>query len=351
MSAASRILLAHAGAYPRNGDSSEEQILRKTSEAFARGERTIADLLDAENVVTRLLIHEQVRAGVELLTDGCARWADPIAHVAGKYSGITLGRTRKLPWSDAEYRVPRITGKLLRQADEQRSIAQEYRYARNALGLLPTSPERAGRLSLKPVLTGPYTLARCSESDLPGFGSVEARTEGFAELVAKEVGPLAAAGASIIQLDEPAILTAPGDWEVFRRAIAHIATVRDAAAQGGRRVQLALHVFGALQAELLPRLLKLPIEILGLDFTQEPGLVEALRSAGLDKGMGLAAGLVSGDFAGLEDEGGLRQTAASLLTLCEGHLTMGPASGMASLPRETAFAKLRSLAAVQAAMA
>ena len=116
MSAASRILLAHAGAYPRNGDSSEEQILRKTSEAFARGERTIADLLDAENVVTRLLIHEQVRAGVELLTDGCARWADPIAHVAGKYSGITLGRTRKLPWSDADRQL-RARLALMRQLE------------------------------------------------------------------------------------------------------------------------------------------------------------------------------------------------------------------------------------------
>ena len=39
-----RVLLASNGAYPRSGDSSEEHILRKTSEALQRGEQSLVYL-------------------------------------------------------------------------------------------------------------------------------------------------------------------------------------------------------------------------------------------------------------------------------------------------------------------
>ncbi len=338
----SRVMIASNGAYPRSGNSPEEQLLRKTREAFHRGERTIADLLDAENVLTKFLISEQVRAGVDCLTDGCARWADPISHIAAKYEGITPGPKRTLPGTKQVYRVPQIVGKLGRKAEHTLSLAEEYRFARNALGLLPTSPERAGRLSLKPFLVGPYTLARYSESELPGFGSVEARAEAFAELLSHEIAPLAAAGAAVIHMDEHAIVAHQGDWEILKRVFHHLATVREAAAKSARRVQLALHVYGGPQTPLLEKLLKLPAEVLGLDFVSDPSLRAAV--AGGAGSVSVSAGLVSGREPELEDAAAVRRLLDQLQSGGKPLAAIGPAGGMESLPPDAAFAKLRLLA-------
>ncbi len=342
----SRVPVSSNGAFPRSGDSAEETILRKTSEAFHRGERTIADLLDAENVLTKFLISEQVRAGVDCLTDGCGRWADPISHIAAKYEGISLGAKRTLPGTKQLYRVPRIVGKLGRKSESSHSLAEEYRYARNALGLLPTSPERAGRLSLKPVLTGPYTLARYSESELPGFGSVEARAEAFAELLSHEIAPLAQAGAGVIHIDEHAILAHPDDWEVFKRVIGHISMVRDAASKNApRRINLALHVYGGPQAALLDMLLKLPADVIGLDFTSDKSLLSAV--AGSSAAAKISAGLVSGRDQWIEDAADVKKVWDALVAGGMAPVSIGPAGGLEGLSPDTAFAKLSLLSALE----
>lgn len=340
---ASRVILTSNGGYPRNGDSSEEQILRKTLEAFAQGERTIADLVDAENVVTRFLVSEQVRAGVELLTDACARWTDPISHFAGKFEGVTLGEARPLPGTPVTFKVPRIVAKPKRRP--KRTLTEEYRFACNALGLVPTSTDRAGRLSVKPVLTGPYTLARFSESDLPEYAAFEARAEAFSELLALEVAQMALAGATILQVNEPAILEHPGDWEILRRTFSRIAGARDGVAHGKHRLKLALHVSGgAGQISMLEELLRLPADILGLDFTTEPGLIDAVATS--CAGRAICAGFVSNDPARREDENQLRGDLEKLLGKVQAPIYIGPAGGLETLSRDAAFSKLSMLSSV-----
>lgn len=340
---ASRVILTCNGGYPRNGDSSEEQILRKTLEAFAHGERTIADLVDAENVVTRFLVSEQVRAGVELLTDACARWADPISHFAGKFEGVAFGEARPLPGTQITFKVPRIVAKPKRRP--KRTLTEEYRFACNALGLVPTANDRAGRLSVKPVLTGPYTLARFSESGLPEYEAVEARAEAFAELLALEVAQLALAGATILQVNEPAILEHPEDWEILRRTFSRIAGARDGVAHGKHRLKLALHVHGdGQQVPLLEKMLRLPADILGLDFTTEPGLIDAV--AANCSGRSICAGFVSSDPAKQEDETQVRGDLEKLLAKVQAPAYVGPTVGLETLSRDAAFAKLAMLSRV-----
>src|ERR1700683_4695791 len=77
MSIASSLFLASAGSFPRVGDSFELQLLRRTIAALDRGERTTADLLDAENEMTRLAIADQVAAGLEVITDGLIPLDEP----------------------------------------------------------------------------------------------------------------------------------------------------------------------------------------------------------------------------------------------------------------------------------
>jgi methionine synthase II (cobalamin-independent) len=82
MSAAPGLYLSSTGSYPRIGDSPELQFLRRTIAALDRGDRSTADLLDVQNDVTRFVIAEQVKAGLDLVTDGLIRWYDPISQRA-----------------------------------------------------------------------------------------------------------------------------------------------------------------------------------------------------------------------------------------------------------------------------
>lgn len=340
--ATNRIVLASNGAYPRNGDSSEEQILRKALQGFEHGERTAVDVEDAENVVTRFLISEQARAGVELLTDGHVRWADPIFHLAAQWDGIVRGDERTLPGTQINYRVPRIVAKPAKKPDGPRSRAHEYRFARNALGLLPTSSVQAGRLSIKPVLIGPYTLARLSESDLKEFSSVESRAEAFAETLAAEIAALASSGATLIQVDEPAILSHPADWPIFRHSFARLAGARDAASHGTRRIQLALHVYGGEQTPHLDKFMQLAADILGLDFTCDAALLGAISGAGRDRV--LSAGIICASTATRDDALVLRRNLEALLRANADSLRyVGAGSGLAGITRPVAFEKLATL--------
>jgi 5-methyltetrahydropteroyltriglutamate--homocysteine methyltransferase len=339
--APSSAILTSNGAYPRSGNSSEEQILRQTLEAVARGERTAIDVLDAENVVTRFLINEQAHAGVELLTDGQARWADPLSHTATKFEGVVPGGWQKLPGAGLPYRVPLIVGRIAKRPEGPGSLAEEYRFARNSLGLLPTSAGQAGRLSIKPVLVGPYTLARLAESAVAEFSRVEARAEAFAEVLAMEISALAAAGAGIIQLDEPAILTHPEDGAVFRLAFARLAGARDAASQGSRKIQLALHVYGGSANRLLEQLLQVPADMLGLDCTGDEDLPVTI------KGRPICAGVVCGWSETIEEVEVIKRRLERMATKAEvSHA--GPNTGMGTLLPETAFAKIRNVAAALA---
>jgi len=84
------VILASTGSYPRIGDTAELQILRRTIAAADRGEKTAADLADAQDFMTRRAIEEQAGAGLDVVTDGLIRWYDPISHLAGKLSGVKI---------------------------------------------------------------------------------------------------------------------------------------------------------------------------------------------------------------------------------------------------------------------
>ena len=145
--------LSSTGSYPRASDTPESQLLERTAISFERGERTSADLLDAQKTVTRRAIREQVKAGLEIITDGQIRWNDPVSHLAAKLENIRLHDS--LPFFDTprRFRQPVFSGKPGRRGP---LVVDEYSFARNALGHLKTPPGKAGKLAIKPVRrTGP----------------------------------------------------------------------------------------------------------------------------------------------------------------------------------------------------
>src|ERR1700677_3751519 len=225
------IRLSSTGSYPRVSDNPESQLLERTAISFGRGERTSADLLDAQNTVTRRAISDQVKAGLEIITDGQIRWNDPISHLAAKLDNISLQDSLIFFDTQKLFRQPVFSGKPARRGP---MVVDEYSFARNALGHLPTPPGKAGKLAIKPVLMGPYTLAKLSASESQGkngsrdhSAGLEERVHAYAEILALEIEALAQSGAHLIQLDEPAILKHPEDWAIFEQAILRLADSRD----------------------------------------------------------------------------------------------------------------------------
>ncbi len=355
-----KLVLANTGSYPRIGDTPELQLLRRTIALADRGERTSADLHDAENELTRQAIAEQVRAGVELLTDGLIRWYDPISHLAGRLEGVRIKGLLRFFDTNFYFRQPVLTARPARTAP---LLVEEYKFARNALGQMPTGEDQAGRLAIKPVLTGPYTLAKFSLSEDGSMSSLEARAMAYADSLADELRALIEGGARFLQIDEPAIVKYPEDFVVFRRALLRVCQAREQAhpfdpAQGkpggqaaaGRGVQVALYVYFHDCAALYEQLVQLPVDVLGIDFTYNPKLVELVASAGSPMPLGL--GLVDARNTKLEDPAALARQLERLLPRMAGECAyLGPSAGLEYLPRDRASAKLTLLAKTREAVA
>src|ERR1700683_320879 len=218
MSAAPGLCLSSTGSYPRIGDSPELQLLRRPPPSVGRCHRSPPALLDVQNDVTRFVIAEQVKAGLDVITDGLIRWYDPISHLAGKIDNIQIKGLVRFFDTNTYFRQPVFTGTPLKRGH---LAAADYSFARNALGHSRTPPGKAGKLSIKPVLTGPYTLAKFSlgEQHANGssgpFATLEDRAQAYSEILATEIETLAQLGAELIQVDEPAAIKYPNDWAIF----------------------------------------------------------------------------------------------------------------------------------------
>jgi 5-methyltetrahydropteroyltriglutamate--homocysteine methyltransferase len=342
----SGLILAHTGSYPRIGDAADLQVLRRTIAAADRGERTSADLVDAESEMTRRAIDDQVRAGVDLLTDGMIRWYDPISYLAGKLENIQIKGLLRFFDTNTYFRQPVLQGAPKRKGP---MVVEEFAFARNALGHLPTPPQKGGKLAIKPVLTGPYTLAKYSLSENGASGSLESRALAYADVLAAEIIALIEAGASFIQVDEPAIVKYPDDWAVFEGALAPLVKAKEKAAVDGRKADLALYTYFHDCSPIYEKLVALPVDVLGIDFTYNPKLIDKVAAAGSPKPLGL--GLIDGRNTKLEDPSVVARQVERLTGKIQGgRAYLGPSSGLEYLPRDRAYAKLELLGKVRAAL-
>ena len=340
------LILTSAGSYPRIGDSPELQLLRRTIAALDRGERTPADLASAEAEMTRRAVEEQVHAGLDLITDGQIRWYDPISHLAGKLAGVQIKGLLRFFDTNFYFRQPVLTAKPERKGP---MLVDEFTFASNALGSMPAPAGKAARPALKPVLTGPYTLAKFSLAGNSSMNALEARAAAYAQALAAEVRALAEAGARLIQVDEPAIIKYPRDWSIFAEALDPLVKARRDANGSGHGVQLALHVYFHDCAPVYEKLASLPVDVLGIDFTYNPKLVDVVAAAGSP--IPLALGFVDGRNTKLEEPGGVaRQVEKLMPKIAGGRAYLGTSCGLEYLPRDRAYAKLELLGRIRAAV-
>jgi 5-methyltetrahydropteroyltriglutamate--homocysteine methyltransferase len=319
------LTLCNHSSYPRIGDDAEHQLLRRTLAQHDKGEKTEEAVRAAQDRLTELALAEQAEAGLDLVTDGQIRWSDPISHLAGKLSGVRINGLLRFFDTNFYFRQPVVQGKIERT---EPLLLEEFKFAQ----------EKSMR-PVKAVLTGPYTLARHSIEENGSVGGFDKMLEAYTAALAAEVATLAAAGATVIQVEEPALLKYPDDFPRLEQSLTALAMSKASA-------QLALVLYFGDPAPIYDHLQTLPVDLLGLDFTYNPGLVDRVASNGTART--LVLGLVDGRNTRLEDPVALARQLEKLARGADlNRAYLSPSCGLEYLPRDRARQKLRHLTAIR----
>ena len=310
------------GSYPKPPAEGEPFVLRQTLHARERGEAGDAELRKAQDELVRQMIREQEEAGIDLVTDGQARWDDILTPFARQMAGFEIGGLLRWFDNNVYYRRPVCVGPV-----EWRGPASvdDFGFARSV----------ASR-PVKAVVPGPVTFARLSVDQ--HYGDHERFVLAIARVLAQECFELEAAGATELQIDEPALLSAPEDIALAGRALEVVtAELRSA------HTTLATY-FGDAK-RLGPDLFGLPVDRFGLDLVSGPENMELI--AGAPQGTRLQAGVVDARNTKLEAPDELRALVERLVERVGAEaLWVSPSAGLEFLPRERARGKLEHLSAV-----
>ena len=314
------LIVSHAGSYPRIGDAPALQRHRRAYAQRERRELSEEEFTKVEDEVTDEVIQEQIEAGVELVTDGLVRWYDPYSYIARHLEGVGINGLLRLFDTNFYFRQPVVRGPIRRKHP---ILLRDHEFACS----VSSRP-------VKPVMTGPCTLARGSILE-GGYRTVGALALAYAGVLAEEVRELAGAGASVIQVDEPAILRHPEDLPLLHEALTPLARARGAAT-------LLLHVYFGDPAPIYPELQALPVDALGLDFTYSAKLPRVIAEAGSARVLGL--GLIDGRNTRLETAEAVFPVLDEVLPkLGAGLAYLSPSCGLEFLPRDRARAKLETM--------
>ena len=105
--------------YPRVGENRLDQQVRTVRSAHARGRASDDELREAEDQVTTLVIADQSRAFIDIVTDGLVRWDGPHSRLARHLDGMeTRGLCRWFHTNLYDRRLV-VTGPCVDAGDER----------------------------------------------------------------------------------------------------------------------------------------------------------------------------------------------------------------------------------------
>ncbi|WP_353212220.1 uroporphyrinogen decarboxylase family protein [Rhodovarius sp.] len=293
--------------------------------------RAAEDALEqAQDDATLIAIRDMERAGIDIITDGemrresySNRFALALDGVDVDNPAIVVGRAGK------PTPVPRITGPIRRRhAVEVRDVE-----------FLRANTDR----QIKITLPGPFTLSMQAHDEY--YGDPEAVAMAYAEAVAEEARDLKAAGADIIQFDEPWLQARP------EQAMQFGVKALNRALEGvpGPTVVHLCFGYAAMVADkpsgysFLSQLADSAAEQISIEAAQpklDLGILADLSNKTIMLGvldLG-SAEVESPQTVAARIRAGLRHVAAE-------RLVIAPDCGMKYLPRARAFGKLSAMAA------
>ncbi len=151
-------------------------------------------LEQAQDDATLLAIRAQEQAGLDILTDGEERRESYSNRFATALDGVDIDNPgTALDRSGHPNPVPRVTGPIRRRHPVE---VEDLKFLR-------ANTSR----TVKITVPGPFTMSQQAQDD--HYGNPESLALGYAEAVGEEVRDLFAAGADIVQLDEPYLQARP----------------------------------------------------------------------------------------------------------------------------------------------
>jgi 5-methyltetrahydropteroyltriglutamate--homocysteine methyltransferase len=292
-------------------------------------------LQEAQDDATLLAIRAQEDAGLDVVTDGEIRRESYSNHFATALDGIDLDRPGTVRnRSGIDIPVPRVTGELRRPAAVQ---ADDVRFLR-------AHTDRV----VKITVPGPFTMAQQAQND--HYADDRDLALAYADVVREEIADLFAAGADIVQVDEP-WLQARAD--VARRYGAEAVTraIRDAA--GPVHVHLCFGYAAMVAARpegysFLPELADTPADTISVETAQshlDPATLRPLR------GKGIALGVLDLSTPEVETPETVTDRVRRALDHVDvDRLVLSSDCGLKYLPRASAAGKMRSLAQAAAVL-
>ena len=151
-------------------------------------------LEEAQNDATILAIRDQERAGMDIITDGEIRRESYSNRFATALDGVDIDNPgTALDRSGHPNPVPRVVGKIRRKHPVE---------ARDVEFLRANTDRR-----IKATVPGPYTMSQQAQNDF--YKDEEELAMDYAAAVNEEIKDLFAAGADIVQIDEPYMQARP----------------------------------------------------------------------------------------------------------------------------------------------
>jgi 5-methyltetrahydropteroyltriglutamate--homocysteine methyltransferase len=286
-------------------------------------------LEQAQDDATIVAIREMERAGIDIISDGEIRRESYSNRFATALDGVDVARPAVITDRYGnQTHVPRVVGRVRRTRPVELRDMQ----------FLRRHTDRPAKITLP----GPFTMAQQAKNEF--YRDVEELAMDFAAAVNAEAHELEAAGADVIQLDEPWLRNDPEGAKRFA-----VPAINRALA--GLTVPTALHLcFGYAAVvkhqkpagySFLPQLAETSARQISIEAAQprlDLGVLADLA------GKTIILGVIDlGDPAVDTIDRVVERIRAGLSRVPPERLILAPDCGMKYLPRETAFGKLRAL--------
>ena len=306
------------GAFPKISDQPGGQELRQALHKQDRGELTDAELDVVYDFVTTGAMAELEAAGIDVINDGQIRWDDLLAPFASAWKGVKRGPLERFYDNNTYFRQPMIEGPI---SSDGQTLVRAYKFARSK-----TTRE------LKAAVAGPITFATLAIDK--HYRSVEDRVLAVADAIAADVKGLGAAGATLVDVEDPGLVYAPQHIELAREAYKRIAATG---------VPIAVQAYFFPADRILEALASFPVAQIGIDVRSRE--TTALRRLDVFKGKAVVLGIVDARNTRLETASELGKLADEALKLVPSDsLWLAPTTGLEYLPHDVATKKLAALA-------
>ncbi|WP_342679708.1 methionine synthase [Methanofollis sp. UBA420] len=264
----------------------------------------LRSLLDPLHGAVETAVADQVRAGVDIISDGQVR-GDMITAFVSRLPGI---------------RGQSVIGRI-EPPDKPLTVA-DTKYA------LSKHPK------VKGIITGPSTLAHGLRIETPAYRGRDEVVLDLAQALATEARALQAAGVTMIQIDEPIFSTGAADLGVGRQAVDLITSVL--------RIPSCLHVCGNLESAI-DDILKIQVSVLDFEFSENRENLEILSTKDL-KGRPVGYGCVASADPGVESMEAIeKRIERGIDVFGAENMLIDPDCGLRMLERDVAYEKLSAM--------